>query len=108
MGNQLTLAVAGSGKTRELVEHCATLSHSRRALVVTWTQANQAELRSRISRSAGDHPGIDVVGWYTFLLRDFARPFIPFKFPGERILGFNFEGRPHRMAGGLPRRRLRL
>ena len=103
MGNQLTLAVAGSGKTRELVEHCATLSHSRRALVVTWTQANQAELRSRISRSAGDHPGIDVVGWYTFLLRDFARPFIPFKFPGERILGFNFEGRPHRMAGGIRR-----
>jgi hypothetical protein len=43
------------------------------------------------------------MGWFTFLLREFARPFIPFKFPGERIRGFNFDGRPHRMASGLRR-----
>ena len=103
MGNHLTLAVAGSGKTRGIVDHCATMPIDRRVLVLTYTQANQAELRGRLATCAGDHPEIEVMGWYTFLLRNFARPFLPFLFPGERVLGFNFEGRPHRMAKGLHR-----
>lgn len=103
MGNHLTLAVAGSGKTRGIVDYCAALPTDRRVLVLTYTQANQAELRGRIATCAGDHPEIEVMGWYTFLLHHFARPFLPFLFPGKRILGFNFEGRPHRMAKGLHR-----
>ncbi len=103
MANFLTLAVAGSRKTQGIIEHCASLPHDRRALVLTYTQTNQAELRSRLASLAGDHPGIFVMGWFTFLLRDFARPFLPFKFAGYRVRGFNFEGRPHRMATG-PRR----
>jgi superfamily I DNA/RNA helicase len=43
------------------------------------------------------------MGWYTFLLREFARPFIPFKFHGERVLGFNYEGRPYMKSGGRNR-----
>ncbi|MBI3776196.1 MAG: UvrD-helicase domain-containing protein [Gammaproteobacteria bacterium] len=103
MANYLTLAVAGSRKTQGIVEHCASLPHDRRALVVTYTQTNQAELRDRLSTYPGDHPDIRVMGWFTFLLRDFARPFLPFIFPGKRVRGFNFEGRPHRMAKGLKR-----
>jgi DNA helicase II / ATP-dependent DNA helicase PcrA len=103
MANYLTLAVAGSRKTQGLVQHCASLPHSQRALVVTFTQTNQSELRARLSTYAGNHPGVQVMGWFTLLLRDFARPFLPFMFPGERIRGFNFEGRPHRMAKGLAR-----
>jgi len=103
MDNHLTLAVAGSGKTRGIVEYCMAMPTDRRTLVLTYTQANQVELRGRIAAQAGDHPGIEVMGWFTFLLRHFARPFLPFKFPGCRILGFNFEGRPHRMAKGLRR-----
>lgn len=103
MANYLTLAVAGSRKTQGIVDHCASLPHDRRALVLTYTQTNQAELRSRLSRLAGDHPEISVMGWFTFLLRDFARPFLPVQFAGCRVRGFNFEGRPHRMAKG-PRR----
>lgn len=103
MANYLTLAVAGSRKTQGIVEHCVSLPHTKRALVVTYTQTNQSELRARLSTYAGNHPGIQVMGWFTLLLRHFARPFLPFKFPGERIRGFNFEGRPHRMAKGLRR-----
>lgn len=103
MANHLTLAVAGSRKTQGVVEHCASLSLDRRALVLTYTQTNQAELRNRLSQHAGDHLGIEVMGWYTFLLRHFARPFLPFKFPKERIRGFSFDGRPHRMAKGIRR-----
>lgn len=103
MANYLTLAVAGSRKTQSIVEYCASLPKDRRALVVAFTQNNQAELRGRLAKYAGDHPGITVMGWFTFLLRDFARPFLPFKFTGERIHGFNFDGRPYRMAKGLQR-----
>src|SRR5690554_2739764 len=103
MANYLTLAVAGSRKTQGVVEHCASLSVGQRVLVLTYTQANQAELRKRLAEHAGDHLGVEVLGWFTFLLRHFARPFVPFKFPSERVLGFNFDGRPHRMAKGKSR-----
>jgi len=103
MANHLTLAVAGSRKTQGIVEHCASLPRDRRALVVTYTQTNQAELRGRLKSRAGDHVGIEVMGWFAFLLRHFARPFLPFKFPAARVRGFNFEGRPHRMANGMSR-----
>ena len=103
MANHLTLAVAGSRKTQGIVEHCASLPTKRRALVLTFTQTNQAELRERLSIYAGEKVNIQVMGWFTFLLRDFARPFLPFKFPKQRVKGFNFDGRPHLMAKGIKR-----
>ena len=72
-------------------------------LVLTYTQANQEELVCRLKQYAGDHHHVEVMGWFTFLLRHFARPFLPFKFPGKRVRGFNFDGRPHRMATGIGR-----
>ena len=103
MANRLTLAVAGSRKTQGIVEHCASLPRERRVLVLTYTKANQAELISRLKRYAGDHHNVELMGWFTFLLRDFARPFLPFQFAGQRILGFNFDGRPHQRARGIGR-----
>ncbi|QET05875.1 AAA family ATPase [Cupriavidus pauculus] len=103
MANQLTLAVAGSRKTQGIVEHCTRLLPERRVLVLTFTRANQEELRRRLGQRAGDHLGIEVMGWFTFLLRHFAKPFLPFMFPGARVLGFSYEGRPDRYAKGLSR-----
>lgn len=103
MANHLTLAVAGSRKTQGIADYCAGMPRNRRALVVTYTQANQNELRHRLATYAGDHQGIEVMGWYTFLLHHFAKPFLPFKFPGKRVHGFNFDGRPVMMAKGLHR-----
>ena len=103
MPDRVTLAVAGSGKTQGLAEYCTALPRERRALALTFTQTNQAELRARIASIAGDRLRIGVVGWYAFLLRDFAKPFVPFMFPRRRILGFNFDGRPHRFAKGAAR-----
>lgn len=103
MANHLTLAVAGSRKTQGIVERCASLPKERRLLVLTYTQANQEELVSRLRRYAGDRHQVEVMGWFTFLLRHFARPFLPFKFAGKRVLGFSFDGRPYRMAKGINR-----
>lgn len=103
MANHLTLAVAGSRKTQGIVERCASMPRERRVLVLTYTQANQEELTSRLRQYAGDHHHVEVLGWFTFLLRHFAKPFLPFKFAGKRVLGFNFEGRPRFMATGVSR-----
>ncbi|MEN5250905.1 UvrD-helicase domain-containing protein [Alcaligenes aquatilis] len=103
MDNSVTLAVAGSRKTQGIVDYCAELPTTRRALIVTFTQKNQSELKHRLAQHAGNHLGIEVAGWYTLLLRHFCKPFLPFKFPSRRILGFNFDGRPGRYASGLRR-----
>ena len=103
MGNSLILSVAGSGKTHGIANYCASVVRSRRILVLTFTRANQLEVATRLRRLAPNHEAVEVVGWYTFLLRDFVRPFIPFKFPARRVLGFNFDGRPHRYATGHAR-----
>lgn len=103
MANHLTLAVAGARKTQGIVDYCASSNPNKRILIVTYTQANQAELRSRLSVYAGDHIEVEVMGWFTFLLRHFARPFLPFKFPHKRVKGFNFDGRPYMMAKGVNR-----
>lgn len=87
MPNHLTLAVAGGRKTQGLVDHCKALPTDRHVLLVTFTQTNQQELIQRLSSQVGDRHSMEVMGWYTFLLRHFAKPFLPFKFPGERVGG---------------------
>jgi hypothetical protein len=103
MVKRATLAVAGARKTQNIVEHCARLPRERRILALTYTHKNQCELEERLARYAGDHLHVEVLGWFTFLLRHFAKPFLPFMFPGERVLGFNFDGMPSRMARGKAR-----
>ena len=96
--NRLTLAVAGSRKTQGLVEACKAADVSERILVLTYTSTNQQELASRLDRLAGDHPHIEVGGWFSFLLQNFVYPFLPLLFPGGRIEGFDFDSPPQRYA----------
>lgn len=103
MANRVTLAVAGSRKTQGIVEYCAALPPERRVLALTYTQKNQFELQARLAKYAGDRLNVEVLGWFTFLLRHIAKPFLPFMFPGRRVLGFNFEGAPFRIAKGAAR-----
>lgn len=103
MGNILTLAVAGSRKTQGIVGYCANLPIGRKALVLTYTTSNQAELQERLCRYAGNRPDIQLMGWFTFLLRNFARPFLPFEFSNQRVKGFNFDGQPYQKATGIKR-----
>lgn len=103
MPNILTLAVAGGRKTQGLVNHCKELPSSRKVALLTYTQTNQQEVKARLAAEAGHATGVEVMGWYTFLLRHFAKPFLRFKFPSERVRGFNFDGRPGRFANGKSR-----
>lgn len=92
--NHLTLAVAGSGKTQRIVDACSTAEPNERILVLTYTSENQKELKKRLARNAGNHHGIDVSGWFSFLIGDFVRPYLPFLYPDRRVRGFDFKSPP--------------
>lgn len=97
-GHVLTLAVAGSRKTQGIVDSCAELPLDERVLVLTYTITNQNELRRRIAAQAGKHSGIEITGWFAFLITHFVRPFLPFAHPGKRVRGFDFESPPQQYS----------
>jgi hypothetical protein len=66
---------------------------------LTYTTANQVELSSRLASLAGDHPHAEVRGWFSFLIGNFVRPFLPYLYEGERLRGFDFNSPPQQGAG---------
>lgn len=93
---ELILAVAGSRKTQGIVEECASAPVDSRILILTYTTNNQNELNSRTAAYAGDHHGIEIQGWFAFLIKQIVRPFLPFVFPGHRLRGFDFYAPPQK------------
>lgn len=103
--NLLTLAVAGSGKTQSIIDACAAADSGKRILVLTYTAANQQELRERLATSAGDRHNVEVRGWFSFLINDFARPYLPFLYQGKRVQGFDFQSAPQQRVANEQWRR---
>ncbi|UUY01792.1 UvrD-helicase domain-containing protein [Svornostia abyssi] len=97
--NRLTLAVAGGRKTQSIVDACQQRDAHKRVLVLTYTLRNQDELRSRLARQTLASGGIEVMGWFTFLLNHWVRPYLKLAFPGRRLTGFLYDGDPGHIAG---------
>lgn len=97
--NHLCLAVAGSRKTQGIVDACASAAEDERILILTYTTANQAELRARLASCAGNRSSVEVAGWFSFLIGNFVRPFLPFAFPSKRVHGFDYQSPPQTYAG---------
>jgi DNA helicase-2/ATP-dependent DNA helicase PcrA len=96
----LTLSVAGGRKTQSIVDECAAADAGSRILVLTYTQTNQTALRSRLA-SVEPLPGrVQVMGWFSFLMAHWVRPYLPLRYAGRRLAGLNFEGDPGRYATG--------
>lgn len=92
--NHLIHAVAGGGKTTKVINHCAEIASGARVLVLTYTNANQDTVRQRLADHDLDMAHVTVMGWFQFLISCWARPYVPFRFPGRRVRGFNFDGDP--------------
>ncbi|MCF2571114.1 UvrD-helicase domain-containing protein [Brevibacterium sp. UCMA 11754] len=92
--NHLTLAAAGSGKTQSIVNASVRADPDEQILILTYTAANQEELRERLARIAGKHHNIEVRGWFSFLINDIVRPYLPFAFSHSRVCGFDFKSAP--------------
>lgn len=92
--NQAVMAVAGARKTQSIVEACAHGDTTKRRLVVTYTLTGQRDLERRLNEACNPECMPDVIGWYSFLLRHWVRPFLPLLYPGRRLGGLNFDGLP--------------
>ncbi len=73
--NKVTIAAAGSGKTRGLIE-LALKRPERRTLIITYTNENLAQIKKQIEDRCGVIPCLIVVQtWYPFLLQHCVRPY---------------------------------
>jgi DNA helicase-2/ATP-dependent DNA helicase PcrA len=74
MDKSVILAVAGSGKTTRLVE---SLDHEERFLIVTYTEANHENLRTKIIQRFGYVPAnVELFTYFRFLHGFCYRPFL--------------------------------
>jgi hypothetical protein len=91
MGKSVVFAVAGSGKTRMLIE---SLSLERKCLILTFTDNNLANLRSRIVQKFGYIPhNIKLATYFSFLNSFCYRPLFAM---AMKTKGFNWEAPPAR------------
>lgn len=101
--NTLTLAVAGGSKTQGIVDACLEAQAGHRALVVTYTTANQDSVTARLAPRRPCAALVEVRGWFSFLLSHWIRPYLPRLFPGRIVRGMQFEGDGGRYATGAKR-----
>lgn len=98
--NVIVIAAAGARKTERIVE-TALADASKRTLIVTYTNENQREIIDRIQRKNGTIPAnVQVMGWFTFLVNECARPFQRAVFgQPNHLRRLNFIGRKPKYAG---------
>lgn len=83
--NRVIIACAGSGKTTRLITE-ALSDRNRRIAIVTYTNNNRREIGKRFAElNSGVPKHVDVITWFTFLLREFARPYQKSKYSEKRI-----------------------
>lgn len=93
MGNQLILAVAGSGKTTHIVNK---LDLEKRSLVITYTNNNFRNLRDSILCKFGYFPSnIKLMTYFSFIYSFCYRPFLSLKFKAK---GINYDGNPNKFV----------
>ena len=73
--NRVIISAAGGGKTTRVVDQALASSGGVTALV-TYTRNTVREILLKVfDRSPAVPPHIEVLSWYTFLLRELARPY---------------------------------
>lgn len=84
---RLIHAVAGSGKTRTIIDD---LNVEKRNLIITYTTTNQEEIRKRIMAKFGQLPDrTHVFGVFEFLYSFCLKPYYT-----DRLMGIDFSYRP--------------
>jgi DNA helicase-2/ATP-dependent DNA helicase PcrA len=86
---RLILAVAGSGKTKYLIDH---LNLDKRFLIVTYTNTSLNLIKSRIAKKYGYLPNnIKTQTYFEFVYGFCIKPFVLFKY---KLKGINWEVAP--------------
>ena len=95
MTHEFIHACAGAGKTERIVHRCSMNDKKANRLVITLTTSGQDELISRLSSACSPENIPDVIGWYTFLIHHYVRPYLPKLFPNIEPTGFIFDRNAH-------------
>jgi len=83
---KLVLASAGSGKTTFLVKQASIIPG--RVLIVTFTLENEQSIKERCVKLFGLIPeNIEICTWFSFLLRDWIRPYQNLILDDKKIQG---------------------
>ena len=73
--NLVTIAAAGTGKTTQLIKATEKLN-DKKILITTYTNENTDQIKAFLYAKYGHLPSnITILSWYSFLLREGARPF---------------------------------
>ncbi|MER8622871.1 UvrD-helicase domain-containing protein [Mesorhizobium sp. M1143] len=73
--NRIIISAAGGGKTTRVVEQSLAATEGATALV-TYTRNNVREIERKVyERIAAIPPHVEIISWYSFLLRELARPY---------------------------------
>ncbi|MDT8399511.1 MAG: DNA helicase UvrD [Pseudomonadales bacterium] len=95
MDKRLILSVAGSGKTRYIIDYT---DEERRFLILTYTINNVANIRSRVAAKYGCIPkNIEIYSYFSFL---YSFCFKPFLLNAVGAKGIDFKGMAHFKAVG--------
>lgn len=89
MDKTVIFAVAGSGKTRSIVEQ---IEPSRRSLVITYTTNTENDLRRRIANKLSGTAAVTVETYFSFLNRFCYKPFLQ---ASMRSRGISFSAPSH-------------
>lgn len=94
------IACAGAGKTTLLVRE-ALENRDQRIAMVTYTNFNADEIRKKFFQlNSGVPRHVEVMTWFSFLLRECARPYQRVKYPDHRIESIHFV--KSRSVKGIP------
>lgn len=95
--NTAILAAAGSRKTQHIVDSALAVAHER-VLITTYTNANQRQILERLAVKGGSvPPNISVLGWFTFLISQCAKPYQRALLGRPLMIsGLNFKGQRSR------------
>lgn len=73
--NRIVIAAAGGGKTTKIVDEVLA-APNRRSAIITYTRNNVNEIASKFRERGHVVPEhVEIFSWYTFLLREMARPY---------------------------------
>lgn len=74
--NRAIIAAAGARKTQFVIDAALAAPPDRRVLITTYTRYNCDQISRRIQEVRGCiPPNISVLGWFTFLMNQAARPY---------------------------------
>lgn len=88
MPGNVQMAVAGSGKTEEIVSRIKAQDPMTRSVALTYTVNGQNEIARR--SKAGHMTNHETAGWMSFLVRHVVRPYLPAIFPTVQANGLCF------------------